>query len=83
MPLKVMPSALEAEASLLGTMMIYPRSARIAMEEGLSEDDFYAEANKRIFKAIDSLYQEGAAIDITTTSTRLKDLGTLESVGGF
>ncbi len=83
MPLKVMPSAVEAEASLLGTMMIYPGSARIAMEEGLSEDDFYAEANKRIFKAIDSLYQEGAAIDITTTSTRLKDLGLLDNVGGF
>ncbi len=83
MPIKVMPSALEAESSLLGTMMIYPNSARIAMEEGLSEDDFYAEANRRIFKAIESLYKEGSAIDITTTSTRLKDLGTLENVGGF
>ena len=51
MPARVMPSAPEAEASLLGTMMVYPIAARIAIEEGLSEDDFYSEANRQIGRA--------------------------------
>ena len=37
---KALPSAPEAEAALLGTMMVYPGAARTAFEEGLSEEDF-------------------------------------------
>ena len=83
MPARVMPSAPEAEASLLGTMMVYPNAARIAIEEGLSEDDFYSEANRRVFQAVQSLYQEGSPVDLTTVSTRLNDLGQLEHTGGL
>lgn len=83
MALKVLPSALEAEASLLGTMMVYPNATRIAMEEGLVEDDFFAEANRHIFKAIDSLYKEGSVVDITTVATRLNDQGKLDNSGGL
>ena len=68
-----LPSALEAEASLLGTMMIYPSAARVAMEEGLQEDDFFSEPNKRIFAAMVEMYKAGKAIDITTVSTWLSD----------
>ena len=32
---RVLPSAPEAEASLLGTMLVYPSSSRTALEEGL------------------------------------------------
>ena len=83
MPARVMPSAPEAEASLLGTMMVYPNATRIAIEEGLSEDDFYSEANRRVFQAVQSLYQEGSPVDLTTVSTRLNDLGQLEHSGGL
>ena len=75
---KTMPQAPEAEAALLGTMMVYPNAARIAIEEGLSEEDFYGDANRRIFQAAISLYNEGTPIDITTLSTRLKDLDMLD-----
>ena len=78
-----MPSAPEAEASLLGTMMVYPNAARTGMEEGLSEDDFFVDVNRRIFTAVSSLYHEGSPVDLTTVSTRLKDMGQLELVGGF
>ena len=83
MPVGVLPSAPEAEASLLGTMMVYPNAARTGMEEGLSEDDFFVDVNRRIFTAVSSLYHEGSPVDLTTVSTRLKDLGQLELVGGF
>ncbi len=79
---RVLPSAPEAEATLLGNMMVYPSAARIAMEEGLSEEDFFVEANRRIFLAIDSLYKQGERIDLTTVVTRLKDMDMLDKCGG-
>lgn len=78
-----LPSAIEAEASLLGTMMIYPSSTREAMEEGLSEDDFFVDANRKIFNACHALYQSGTQIDITTVYTRLNDLNLIQETGGL
>lgn len=83
MPMRTMPSAPEAEASLLGTMMLYDRSARDAIEEGLSEEDFYVDVNRRIYHAALSLYREGKQVDLTSVSTRLKDTGELDTVGGI
>ncbi|MBO7703562.1 MAG: replicative DNA helicase [Solobacterium sp.] len=82
MPLPGLPSAPEAEASLLGTMMLYDSSSKTAIEEGLSEEDFFSENNRRIFLAIESLNQDGAVIDPTAIATRLKDRGDFEKVGG-
>ena len=78
-----MPSAPEAEASLLGTMMVYHDAARTAMEEGVSEDDFYTDANRRIFSAMVSLYNQGSPIDLTTVYTRLHDMNLLDQAGGI
>ena len=78
-----MPSAPEAEASLLGTMMVYHDAARTAMEEGVSEDDFYTDANRRIFSAMVSLYNQGSPIDLTTVYTRLQDMNLLDQSGGI
>ncbi len=78
-----LPSAPEAEASLLGTMMVYPGSARLAIEEGLMGDDFFIEANRNIYNAAYNLYREGSPIDLTTVSTRLTDLNLLEKSGGI
>lgn len=79
----VLPSAPEAEASLLGTMMVYPSAARAAMEEGLNEDDFFVDANQRIFQAVQALYQSGTPIDITTVYTRLTDMKLIDKTGGI
>ena len=78
-----MPSAPEAEASLIGTMMVYHDAARTAMEEGVSEDDFYTDANRRIFSAMVSLYNQGSPIDLTTVYTRLQDMNLLDQAGGI
>ena len=78
-----LPSAPEAEASLLGTMLVYPASTRIAMEEGLSEDDFFVEANRKIFRVASDLYNSGQQIDLTTVYTRLNDLNLLNETGGI
>lgn len=80
---RVLPSASEAEASLLGTMMVYPNAARMAIEEGLTEDDFFLDPNRRIFQAARNLYSTGHPIDLTTVSTRLQDMEILDKVGGI
>lgn len=77
-----LPSAPEAEASLLGTMLLYDSSSKTAIEEGLSEEDFFGDNNRRIFQAIKSLSDEGAVIDPTAVATRLQDRGDYERVGG-
>lgn len=82
MPFVNLPSAPEAEASLLGNIMVYSGSARIAIEEGLAETDFYNDSNRRIFHAVLSLYREGIEVDPTSIATRLKDQGELERIGG-
>ncbi|MCI5774193.1 MAG: replicative DNA helicase [Erysipelotrichaceae bacterium] len=80
---KTMPCALEAESSLLGTIMLYNSAPRIAIEEGLRDSDFYLDANRKIFGAIVDIYNENKPIDITTVSTRLNDLNLLNIVGGI
>lgn len=83
MPAKVLPSAPEAEAGLLGTMLVYSGATRTAIETGLCETDFFIDINRRIFAVISSLYHEGTPVDLATVSTRLKDTNQLDLVGGF
>lgn len=79
---KALPSALEAEVSLLGTMLVYPSSTRSAMEEGLMDVDFYSESHQKIFRAMQALYQKGTPVDFTSVSTRLQDENQLDQIGG-
>lgn len=80
---RTLPSAQEAEASLLGTMMVYPNAARIAFEEGLTEEEFFNEQNRRIFAAATTLYNQGTPIDLATVSSRLEDMDVLDKCGGL
>lgn len=78
-----LPSSIETEMALLGTMMIYPSAIKTAFEEGMVKEDFFVEANQRVYNAILNLYQEGKPIDLTALSTRLNDLQELNRVGGM
>ena len=53
------------------------------MEEGLSEEDFFVEANRKIFAVASELYNSGEQIDITTVFTRLNDKKLLNETGGI
>lgn len=83
MPSRSLPSSPEAENALLGTMLMYDNASRAAIEEGLSEDDFYDERNRLVFKAALSLYRMATPIDLASVSTYLKDEGNLEKAGGL
>lgn len=75
------PQALDMEESVLGALMLDRASADTVMAF-LKKKHFYKDAHQRIFKAIESLYQEKTVIDILSVTQKLKSDGSLSIVGG-
>ncbi|SJZ37626.1 replicative DNA helicase [Anaerorhabdus furcosa] len=80
--IRQMPNSLEAEQSLLGTLMVYSNSLTVVMDSGLGDSDFYLDAHRKIYSAIFDLHSEGKPVDMTTVSARLNDTNRLSQVGG-
>jgi len=76
------PQNLEAEQSVLGSMLIED-NAILRAAELLRPDDFYREAHRHIFEAILYLNEKGEAVDLVTVSDRLRQVGLLEPSGGL
>ncbi|MEL7610736.1 MAG: replicative DNA helicase [Bacillota bacterium] len=76
-----LPHSVEAERSVLGSILI----SRTAMEqaaEALSAEDFYLPSHQGIFSAMLALYNANKAVDVVTLTDALERAGTLRSVGG-
>ncbi len=78
---KVPPQNIEAEQSILGSILL-ENSAINAVQEILSPGDFYSEAHKKIFNAIVELSEKNEPIDLITLSNALKDKNLLNAIGG-
>jgi replicative DNA helicase len=78
---KVPPNSLEAEESLLGSLLI-DKDAIIKVADNLTSEDFYRDAHKMIFESMRELYSNQEPIDIITLSNKLEDKKQLASVGG-
>jgi replicative DNA helicase len=78
---KVPPQSLDAEASLLGAILI-DSDGIVKIADIISSDDFYDEKHRRIYEAAEILYEDHSPIDILTLSNKLKDMGYLELIGG-
>lgn len=76
-----MPNNTEAEASLLGSLLI-DSDAIVKVSDILSPEDFYDEKHKEIFSAAMDLYGKRSSIDVLTLTNNLKEKGLLEAVGG-
>ena len=75
------PQALEVEEAVLGAMLIEPSSVDMALEE-LSPSCFYDPRHKMIYEAMSELVNEHTSVDIVTVSSKLREKGNLEAVGG-
>lgn len=75
------PQNAEAEASLLGALLI-DSDAIVKIADNLAAADFFDKRNERIYEAIIQLYEHRSAIDVLTLSDRLKNNGYLDSIGG-
>src|SRR5690606_35835568 len=76
------PYAPEAEISVLGGMLIDGDAVSKAVEI-VDDSMFYREANRRIFRAMARLFQQGQVIDPVTVAEELKKTDELDSAGGM
>ncbi|MFO7928718.1 MAG: replicative DNA helicase, partial [Candidatus Humimicrobiaceae bacterium] len=78
---RVPPYNIEAEESLLGSMLV-SREAIVSTVEIVVADAFYRKVNQLIFSAIIELYAKGEPVDPITLADYLEKKGQLEEVGG-
>ncbi len=79
--LKVPPQDLEAEQSVLGSLMI-DKEAIFAVGDLLTPAEFYKKAHAIIYEAILKLWGRHEPIDILSVTAELKKADALQSVGG-
>jgi replicative DNA helicase len=78
---KVPPQNLEAEQSILGSILL-ENSAINSVLEILSTGDFYNEAHRKIFNTVIELSEKNEPVDLITLSNALKGRNLLDTVGG-
>lgn len=79
---RIPPQNVEAEQSVLGSMLI-EKEAISTITEILKCEDFYREDHREIFEAITDLIEKAEPVDIITVSEQLKLRGSLDNVGGL
>src|SRR6266568_595325 len=75
------PQNLEAEASLLGALLI-DADALVKVADSISVQDFFDPRHQRIYEAVLALYEKRSPIDVLTLADQLKGNGFLDAVGG-
>ena len=78
---KLPPQNIEAEKSLLGSILIDPESIHRVIDT-LTPDDFYNRSHQLIFEAIVQLYQKREPIDVVTLTNKLEELNFIKDAGG-
>ena len=78
---KVPPQNPQAEASLIGSLLI-DKDAIIKIADIVHIDDFYIDKNGLIFSAIIKLFEKREPLDVVTLSEELEKQGSLKEVGG-
>ena len=79
---RMMPHNIEAEQSVVGSMLLDAEAVAIACDS-LTQDDFYDRRCRFIFSALAGMYKDGQDNDLITLSERLKDEGAPEEIRGL
>lgn len=83
---RIMPNSLEAEQSVIGSM-IMDKEAIVIASETLLKEDFYHQQYGILFEAMIELYNEEQPVDVVTLQNRLREkdvpaeLSSMEFVG--
>lgn len=75
------PQNIEAEQSVLGSVLLDPEALVPAMEF-IESMDFYRRAHQLIFESMIELNEKNEAIDVVTITNTLESKGQLDDVGG-
>jgi replicative DNA helicase len=78
---RVPPQSIDAEESVLGSILLDNQAINICLERIRSED-FYKSSHQIVFEAMAKLSDKREPIDIITLGQQLRAMGQLESVGG-
>jgi len=78
---RVPPQNIEAEMSVLGSLML-DKNAIIKIADLVKAEDYYKDANRLIYETMLELYEEREPIDVLSLSNKLEEKKQLESVGG-
>lgn len=79
--MRTLPQSIEAEQSVIGSMII-DKSAIAKALETLEEEDFYRDGHKIIFRTILDMFRKDMAVDLVTLLENLKSTEMLERTGG-
>jgi replicative DNA helicase len=75
------PQAVEVEEQVIGAMLL-EKEAIAKVIEVLDEEAFHSERNKRIYRAILTLFDHGEPADTITVAEELRRRGQLDAAGG-
>ena len=78
---KITPQNIEAEQSLLGSLMI-DKDAMIRIADLVRPEDFYKDSHSEIYTAMVDLFARHEPIDILSLSSKLEEKKKLEMIGG-
>ncbi len=85
---RIMPNSLEAEQSVIGSM-IMDKEAIVIASETVTKEDFYQQSYGILFESMVELYNEGQPVDVVTLQNRLREkdvppeISSMEFVGGL
>lgn len=69
---RILPHSIEAEQSVIGSMLM-DKEAVLAASEIIAREDFYQNSYGVMFEAMVELYQEGRPVDLVTVQDRLRE----------
>jgi replicative DNA helicase len=78
---RVPPQSLDAEESVLGSILLDNNAINVCLER-LRPEDFYKTAHQTIFEAMTALCDKREPIDIITLGQQLRSMGQIDAVGG-
>jgi replicative DNA helicase len=78
---RVPPHSLEAEVSVLGASLLSRTAAGEAIEF-LKAEDFYRNAHRTVFEAVQTLFAQGEPVDTVTVTDWLARRDRLDEIGG-
>src|SRR3989344_5166779 len=79
--MKMPPQNIDAEISTLGSLLV-DGSAIYKVMDVIKAEDFYRLNHQEIFIAIMELFERREPIDVLSVSSRLREKGNLEQIGG-
>src|SRR5215471_15120176 len=79
---RVPPHNLDAEASLLGALLLSKDALTAVAETGVAASDFYKPAHQHVYEAVRVLASAGEPVDAVTVADELRRNGLLDEMGG-